>query len=58
MGNEYADTYSAGFIWTPGGALDGLSIQADAWRFEVTDRVLPEPAIKAVQPEIDRFLAL
>ena len=58
VGNEYADTYSAGFIWTPGGALDGLSIQADAWRFEVTDRVLPEPAIKAVQPEIDRFLAV
>ncbi|MBT6058294.1 MAG: TonB-dependent receptor [Gammaproteobacteria bacterium] len=58
VGNEYADTSSAGFIWTPGGALDGLSIQADAWRFEVTDRVLPEPAIKAVQPEIDRFLAV
>ncbi len=58
VGNEYADTFSAGFIWTPGGALDGLSIQADAWRFEVSDRVLPEPAISAVQPEIDRFLTV
>ena len=55
VGNEYADTYSVGFIWTPGGTLEGLSIQADAWRFEVTDRVLPEPAITAVQPEIERF---
>jgi len=58
VGNEFADTYSAGFIWTPGGDLEGLSIQADAWRFEVTDRVLPEPGISAVQPEIDRFLAV
>ena len=55
VGNEYADTYSVGFIWTPGGTLEGLSVQADAWRFEVTDRVLPEPAITAVQPEIERF---
>ena len=58
VGNEYADTYSLGFIWTPGGTLEGLSVQADAWRFEVTDRVLPEPAIRAVQPEIDRFLTV
>ena len=58
VGNEYADTYSAGFIWTPSGALDGLSVQADFWRFEVTDRVLPEPGISAVQPEIERFLAV
>ena len=58
VGNEFADTYSLGFIWTPGGRLDGLSVQADAWRFEVTDRVLPEPGIRAVQPEIDRFLAV
>jgi len=58
IGNEYADTYSAGFIWTPSGALDGLHVQADFWRFEVTDRVLPEPGISAVQPEIERFLAV
>lgn len=55
VGNEYADTYSAGFIWTPDGALDGLSVQADFWRFEVEDRVLPEPPIRALQPEIDAF---
>ena len=55
VGNEYADTFSLGFIWTPGGTLEGLSVQADAWRVEVTDRVLPEPAITAVQPEIERF---
>ena len=56
VGNEYADTFSAGFIWTPSGSLDGFSVQADFWRFEVTDRVLPQPAISAVQPEIDLFL--
>ena len=55
VGNEYADTYSAGFIWTPDGALDGLSVQADFWKFDVRDRVLPEPGISAVQPEIERF---
>jgi outer membrane receptor protein involved in Fe transport len=58
VGNEYADTYSVGFIWTPGGNLEGLSVQADIWRFEVSDRVLPEPGITAVQPEIDAFLAV
>ena len=58
VGNEYADTYSVGFIWTPSGALDGFSAQADFWRFEVTDRVLPQPGISAVQPEIERFLAV
>ena len=58
VGNEYADTFNAGFLWTPTGRLEGLSIGADIWRFEVTDRVLPEPAIRAVQPEIDRFLTV
>ena len=57
VGNEYADTYSLGFLWTPGGALEGLSLGADAWRFEVSDRVLPEPPINALQPELDAFLA-
>ncbi|MEQ8954101.1 MAG: TonB-dependent receptor, partial [Gammaproteobacteria bacterium] len=57
VGNEFADTYSMGFIWTPSGDLDGLQVQADFWRFEVSDRVLPEPGITAVQPEIERFLA-
>lgn len=57
VGNEYANTYGLGFIWTPEGALDGFSLQADFWRFEVDDRVLPEPPIRALQPEIDAFLA-
>lgn len=57
VGNEYADTYGAGFIWTPEGRLDGLSVQADFWRFEVSDRVLPQPPISALQPEIDAFIA-
>lgn len=57
VGNEYADTFGAGFIWTPSGRLEGLSVQADYWRFEVSDRVLPEPGISAVQPEIDAFNA-
>ncbi|MFT7206812.1 MAG: iron complex outermembrane receptor protein [Pseudohongiellaceae bacterium] len=58
VGNEYADTFNAGFLWTPAGRLEGLSVGADVWRFEVSDRVLPEPAISAVQPEIDRFLTV
>jgi hypothetical protein len=57
VGNEYADTYNVGFLWTPSGALDGLSIGADVWRFEVTDRVLPEPPINALLPEIAAFTA-
>jgi outer membrane receptor protein involved in Fe transport len=57
VGNEYADTYSLGFQWTPSGKLDGLSLGADFWRFEVSDRVLPEPPIRAIQPEIEAFIA-
>jgi len=57
VGNEYADTYSTGFIWTPDGAFEGLSVQADFWRFDVSDRVLPEPPISALQPEIAAFEA-
>ncbi|PCJ25202.1 MAG: hypothetical protein COA96_07830 [SAR86 cluster bacterium] len=56
VGNEYADTYNVGFLWTPDGGLDGLSIGADFWRFEVSDRVLPEPPIRALQPEIAAFV--
>jgi hypothetical protein len=58
VGNEYADTYNVGFLWTPSGALDGLSLGADVWRFEVTDRVLPAPGIDALQPELDNFAAV
>ncbi|WP_058022148.1 TonB-dependent receptor domain-containing protein [Pseudohongiella spirulinae] len=57
IGNEYADTFSAGFIWTPGGALEGLSINADFWRFEVEDRVMPQPGISAIGHEIEAFQA-
>lgn len=56
VGNEYADTYSLGFLWTPGDNLDGLSLGADFWRFEVSDRVLPQPPISALQPEIDALV--
>lgn len=55
VGNEYADTYSMGFIWTPYGMLDGFSLQADFWRFEVTDRVLPEAASSAMSRQLDAF---
>lgn len=55
VGNEYADTYGMGFIWTPSGVLDGLSVQADFWRFEVSDRVLPESPNLAILPEVERF---
>lgn len=55
VGNETADTYSMGAIWTPGGFAEGLSVQADFWRFEVEDRVLPEPPISAIQHELAAF---
>lgn len=55
IGNEYADTYSAGFIWTPQGRLQGLSFNADFWRFEVRDRVMPQPGISAIGGEIAAF---
>lgn len=57
IGNEYADTFSAGFIWTPGGVLEGLSVNADFWRFEVEDRVMPQPGISAIGHEIEAFKA-
>ena len=57
VGNEYADTFSMGFIWTPDGALEGFSVQADVWRFEVTDRVLPENATSAVKRQVEAFSA-
>ncbi len=55
VGNEYADTYGTGFIWTPGGALEGLSVNADIWRFELTDKVLPQPGISAIAAELELF---
>ncbi len=58
LGNETADTYNVGFQWTPSGDLDGLSIGMDAWRFEVSDRVLPLNPRAAVDPEIALFNTL
>lgn len=55
LGNETADTFNVGFQWTPSGALDGLSVGADIWRFEVNDRVLPQVPRGALDPEIAKF---
>jgi len=55
IGNESADTYSAGFIWTPGGVLEGFSLNADFWRFEVKNRVMPQPGISSIAHEIEAF---
>ncbi len=55
VGNERADTFSAGFIWTPAGRLEGLSVNADFWRFELEDKVLPQPGISAIAGEIAAF---
>lgn len=57
VGNEYADTYSTGFIWTPAGRLEGLSVNTDIWRFELTDKVLPQPGISAISGELELFKA-
>jgi outer membrane receptor protein involved in Fe transport len=53
--NETANTYSAGFIWTPSGRLEGLNVTTDFWRFEVKDRVMPQPGISAIAHEIAAF---
>ncbi len=58
LGNETADTYSLGFQWTPAGSLDGLSVGADVWRFDVSDRVLPQVPRAALNPEIELFNSL
>lgn len=56
LGNEHSDTFSAGFIWTPaGGLFDGLMVNADFWRFELKDKVLPQPGISAIAGEIEAF---
>jgi len=55
VGNERADTFNAGFIWTPSGRLSGLSVNADFWRFELKDKVLPQPVISALAPELAAF---
>lgn len=55
LGNENADTLSAGLQWTPEGALDGLLLGADVWRFDVEDRVLPKIPRAALNPEIEKF---
>ncbi len=55
LGTENADTYNIGFQWTPFGTLDGLSVGADIWRFEVEDRVLPKIPRSALDPEIEKF---
>lgn len=55
IGNETANTFNVGFQWTPSDTLDGLSIGADIWRFEVKDRVLPKIPVSALNPEIEAF---
>lgn len=56
VGNERADTYNLGFLWTPDSdLLQGLSVGADLWRFELKDKVLPQPGISAIQGELAAF---
>ncbi len=57
IGNERADTFSAGFLWTPQGRLEGASVNVDFWRFELKDKVLPQPGISAIAGEIAAFEA-
>lgn len=58
LGNETADTYSAGFIWEPSGMLEGTSIQMDFWRFDFVDRVVSEQPSSVVQEEVALFDAV
>jgi iron complex outermembrane recepter protein len=57
IGNESANTFGLGFQWTPYGALEGLSVGADFWRFEVKDRVMPQPGISSIAQELTAFEA-
>ncbi len=58
LGNETADTFSAGFIWTPSGALEGTSVQMDFWRFEFEDRVVGQQGTEAIAPELALFASV
>jgi iron complex outermembrane receptor protein len=55
IGNESANTFGVGFQWTPYGVLEGLSVGADFWRFEVKDRVMPQPGISSIAGELAAF---
>lgn len=56
VGNERSDTFNIGLQWTPSApALAGLSVNADLWRFELSDKVLPQPGISAIAGEIEAF---
>jgi outer membrane receptor protein involved in Fe transport len=58
LGNETAQTYNLGFQWAPNdGFLDGFSIQADFWRFELEEGIVPQPITDALQGELDLFIA-
>ncbi len=65
LDTEDSDTFNVGFQWTPSGdmsfagiPLEGLSVGADIWRFEVEDRVLPLVPRAAINPEIEKFNTL
>lgn len=56
LGNETADTYSAGFIWAPvEGRFEGASVQMDFWRFDFVDRVVSEQPSSVVKAEVALF---
>ncbi|ODT89911.1 TonB-dependent receptor [Phenylobacterium sp. SCN 70-31] len=56
--SETADTYNVGLIFQPrGGALDGLYVSVDYWRFDFSDRVVPQPIVQALDAEVARFNA-
>ncbi|PCH63061.1 MAG: hypothetical protein COC19_01740 [SAR86 cluster bacterium] len=56
LGNESADTFNIGFQWTPiEGLLEGLNLQADFWRFELEDAVVPQPITDALAGELALF---
>ena len=53
---QTADVYNLGFSWAPGGALDGLLLEADYWRFDYTDQIVTTSALEIVAAEYQRFL--
>lgn len=56
--SEKADTYNLGFIYQPvGGPLEGFYASIDYWMFDFTDRVVPQPLIQALEPELALFNA-
>lgn len=56
VGNEEADTFNFGFIYSPS-AIDGLTLNLDYYSFDFTDKVVNQPASVTLANELVNFNA-